>query len=374
MLGALKYNKILLLFLLGFQSSIPQKSCEIIHDVSILHPGISLTDKIQKKLIEDNCASDKKVTFYMDVESVVCGDKQCSIDIVRIFWNELGFFQKIELRSGVDLEKAEGKNFTKEDYIKLNEILSDKNAPLKAIYKEDVTKSQTSEGVDALSGATIALDTKSYVKGAVWTCYTLWHWVNSDICNQIRTITAKSKKTAQLYSYIQSDQLSNKIFGLEQIIKRNEYHQKTVDLVVDQLENNNYLLHKFILEYAENTPDSIYYSIAKAALETKNDQLKLLFLISLRTTNKKASIEFYNELGKHLINWQDSYQNTHELFKLFERKNYYSTTIKDNSILLLSSPNFIISRSAYWFLKKQKLSKKEQEKLEAYKNLHKNRL
>ena len=129
--------------------------------------------QVKIKAKEKEGAADQ---FYMDVKTVVCGDSQCRIDTVRIFWDELGMYDRLVLPKGIQLEKAEGEHFDQADYKKLDAILADKNCSLKEVYKEEVVGTEATEGVDGISGATIILNNKDYVKGAVWTCYTLWHW------------------------------------------------------------------------------------------------------------------------------------------------------------------------------------------------------
>ena len=67
----------------------------------------------------------------MYVETVVCGDSQCKIDTVKIYWNALGYYDRLVVPFGVELEKAEGKKFDSKDYEKLNTILSNKKLQFK---------------------------------------------------------------------------------------------------------------------------------------------------------------------------------------------------------------------------------------------------
>ena len=326
---------------------------------------MSRTANIEKVLFESKCTLGKDPQFYMDVESVVCGDSQCRIDTLRIFWNELGFYTGLTLPAGVQLEKAKGASFTELDYQKLDSILSDRKSGLKDVYKEEVTGSETSEGADALSGATIILDKKSYVKGAVWTSYTLWHWANGDINGIIRNITGDVKSVAELREYLTGDDYEQKIFALQQLTRRKVFDNETFQLIIDQATIDERELLKLILDYIEKAPSKQYYPSIEQVLTTSSSKGRLLSLNSLLKTTLVPPKAYFALLIRQL-GTSVNYQEIQLVLQILNQKNVISPDIVDQLLPMLEHDNFIIARSVYWFLQDKQLTDFVKNRLETF--------
>ena len=365
MLQLANYYYFLALFILWPVPKEPVQHCKVAHKISIKHPGISLTANIEKVLFESKCTLGKDPQFYMDVESVVCGDSQCRIDTLRIFWNELGFYTGLTLPAGVQLEKAKGASFTELDYQKLDSILSDRKSGLKDVYKEEVTGSETSEGADALSGATIILDKKSYVKGAVWTCYTLWHWANGDINGIIRNITGDVKSVAELREYLTGDDYEQKIFALQQLTRRKVFDNETFQLIIDQATIDERELLKLILDYIEKAPSKQYYPSIEQVLTTSSSKGRLLSLNSLLKTTLVPPKAYFARLIRQL-GTSVNYQEIQLVLQILNQKNIISPDIVDQLLPMLEHDNFIIARSVYWFLQDKQLTDFVKNRLETF--------
>jgi hypothetical protein len=354
---------------LFFGWSIPEKAvvCETNYVVEVLHPGIDMVETVDKTLVRSTCSLIEPAEFYMDVESVVCGDLQCRIDIIRIYWDELGFYKRIKLPNGVELEKAEGASFSQVDYKKMDSILSDRNSSLKDVQKYEVTGSETSEGVDALAGATIALDTKSYVKGAVWTCYTLWHWVNGNITTTIRDITGESMTLNALVNDLQENSMTKKIFALEQLIRLNFHESKVTNAVLQLKFEENLKLQKLIIDYIEQLPSVDYFEAIECLLKGENEKISVLALQSLLNTSKEPSEDFLNTLSKQLVS-SNSFQQIDLFIRILEIKELVSPSINKHMLTILMQSDFILARRVYWFLSKQELSKQNKNQLQFFYN------
>lgn len=371
-MGLFKPYLLIPLILFGYNFQRTELTCETRHVVKVLHPGISRSDPIRKTLVQSKCNPEEPV-FYMDVESVVCGDAQCRIDTVRIIWNELGFYKRIELANGISLEKAKGAPFTQTDYQKLDNILSNAESGLKNIYKEDVTGSETSEGVDALSGATIALDGDAYVKGAVWTCYTLWHWVNGDITKTIRDLTGDGLSVDSLQSYLKERTFNYRVFAVEQLSRRKIHDSKTVKAILQVAPVENYALQKLIVGYLEKLPDIPYLEAIERLLKIDNEKLSLLALRSLSVSDRQIPIPYYDRLGKLTLGG-DSYQTIDLYLKLLNNEKIVSNAVSAEIVRLLDNQDFLIARRAYWFLSKQKLTEINKVKCSSFYEKNSNRL
>ncbi|MEM6770624.1 MAG: hypothetical protein AAF597_08585, partial [Bacteroidota bacterium] len=73
---------------------------EVYHDVAVIHPGVDVATPVTCRLVEVRNASGHPTEFYLDVPSVVCGDSQCRVDTVRIFWNAFGDYERLLLPFG----------------------------------------------------------------------------------------------------------------------------------------------------------------------------------------------------------------------------------------------------------------------------------
>lgn len=359
-----KFHIAFVLFFFGWSTPKTGLTCETRYEIKILHPGIDLTEPVDKTLVRTNCALGESTSFYMDVESVVCGDSQCRIDIVRIYWDELGFYKRLELPRDVELEKAEGASFSDADYQKLDSILADGNSSLKYAQKYEVTGSETSEGVDALSGATIALDTKSYVKGAVWTCYTMWHWVNGEVRTKIRNISGANMSTTKLMNYLAEESIAKKIFSLEQLILNNKQEVPMNETFLEQANNENHEVQKLLIKYVERLPAEEYFSAIDKFLLNQNQALRLLSLRSLLESKMEAPNSYFAKLSMEIGNWE--FQEVSIFLDILKQKKATSQKATEQILSLLYSKKFIIARRAYWFLSKQELAIPEKNKLQAF--------
>lgn len=191
-----KINKYILVFLcLGFVNVMQSKTTNektITHKLEVFHKGLSDSGTTSLLLHQVQNALKHPDYFYANVESVVCGSKVCEIVSVKLFWDALGRFTHYKLANGVNLEKEDGDLFLKEDHQKLHSILRNPTSSLKNLYSGELVEKVEDNALDALSGATINIGEAEVIKGAIWTCYTLWHWANGDVVPYIRKTTAKN--------------------------------------------------------------------------------------------------------------------------------------------------------------------------------------
>ena len=329
---------------------------EVIHQLRVLHPGVSLTKKVPCKLIEVQNPAGYAEAYYMDVQSVFCDDHQCKIVPVRIYWDVLGFYDRFELKPGIELEKAEGKAFTSADYKKLQIILSDKKSPLRDVYEDEIVENgQNNTDVDAMTGATVAIADDAVVKGAAWTCYTLWYWANGEIFQMMRQITANECTEKNLIAYLTtSNNERAENFGLEQLARRDIYHDVAVNAVLMQAESKPTLVRP-ALQYLEKASATTYFPALLQLFKVANNDDRLLYLRSLLATNKEAPPDYFDWFSHQLLNFK-SYQEVQLLFTLINKKDPNSTEAVKLAAELLKNDNLLVARSAYWFLKDKALN------------------
>ncbi len=342
---------------------------EIKHQIKVIHKGISLTEHTECILVELQDEEGKPQEFYMDVESVVCGDKQCRVDLVRIYWDKFGRYDRLELPEGIELEKAGGEFFSAIDYDKLNTILKDKNSPLQDVYKSEIVGTIASEGIDAMTGATILVERSAYVQGAVWTCYSLWHWAHSEAKKIIRNITGDAYSISELQYLLQQN--NHQHFAIEQLTRRKDFSKRTNELMLRAIEVNTELL-KPSLPYWENAPKLIYLNAMQQLIPHANKTNRLLCFNAILQTSQNPSPDFFNELN--LPVHKLTYQEIDLFLRILIEKNGITQEGISQLFALLYSNDFLIARRVFWFLKEQKLSKLQEHQINKFHQKWKDKL
>lgn len=342
---------------------------EIVHKIDIIHKGISLTETIECTLVE---AREKETeSFYMDVESVVCGDSLCRVDIVRLYWDKYARFIRLELPGEVELEKAEGKAFTESDYLKLDSVLRNESSPLSDLYTDQIVGTLASEGVDAVSRASVSINKRDYVEGAIWTCYSLWHWVHGDSKEIIRNLTGDATSLPQLKSLLSSTDRDLQYFAIEQLGRRKEYSDEISEFMLASLKDAPDLVGAS-LDYWEGAPDWIYKHAVKRVLVIPDKEIRLLGLSAVfRSRHSLAEIDLQN---LPLSYEQMTYQEVQLLLRILKKYDLSSPGLIENLLPLLDLDDFLIARGVYWYLADQELNKSQEKRLEDFYNKWKKKL
>ncbi|WPR73368.1 hypothetical protein [Algoriphagus sp. NG3] len=336
---------------------------EIAHPIRVIHKGIDLKDPVDCTLMEVRDANNRPAHYYMNVESVVCGDSQCRVDIVKIYWDKFGRFDRLLVPVGVHLEKNEGLSFTGEDYKKLEKILKDENSPLHDLYKSEVVGSMGGEGVDALSGATILVEKSAFVEGAVWTSYSLWHWAHGATKDHIRTITSDSYTISELHSLTQSSDPYVQVFAIEALRAKKEYSLKSIEIILSAVEKDFSLL-KSTLSYWKGAPnESSIYAYSQLLTEAYSPS-RIIILSAILDSDLVFEPTFFENLK--LPSGETTYQEIDLWLKILQKNRVVTEPIQLQLATLLDDPDFLISRRVYWFLKGQSLPSELQGRLDSY--------
>lgn len=141
--------------------------------------------------------------YYREIDQYPCDDKVCYKMELKIYWDIWGNFLKIETEEGKDLTKIGHAAFSEKDYERLHKQLNNPKSGIQYYKLKDLTDEESEEeyySLDAISGATIAAENITYesVKGAVKTCFTLWHIVNGETSEIIRQKTQELNDTDTL--------------------------------------------------------------------------------------------------------------------------------------------------------------------------------
>ncbi len=346
---------------------------KIEHQIYVKHPGEKA--EVPTILTEVQNQVGLPISYYADVESVICLEQVCKVIPVRLFWNNIGEYQKYELAKGKTLEKYEADLFEPQDYVKIHDIMSNPNSPFKDVYIDEiltVSHEIDEDEVDAVSGATaLALDEKDTVPGAALTCYTLWHWANGDIVSKIKQQTGASVSEEELQRFALHENNAYFQIALNEFQRRSLYAKVIIDLILQKVFLDKSLI-RMTMEFFDNTPSETYFYTMERLIEDGEKQQKLAAIQSLSRTSFDIKGTYLDELSSQ-IDTLKSYQEISNFLNLLEAKNYKSKNVVNNVMPLLDA-DFLISRRAYWFLSNAKISSSQKQYYNSFYEKNKDRL
>ncbi|MDU0353777.1 hypothetical protein RS130_07420 [Paraglaciecola aquimarina] len=343
------------------------------HQVSFDHQGNKSEKPIEASLFEVK-ADSTNTEFYMDVNSVFCGENVCKLDKVRMFWDPLGRYKKYELAENVQLEKGNAEDFATEDYKKLDAILHNEQSGLATLYPAElVSQNRSGNAVDALSGATVSIHKQDTVEGAIWTCYTLWHYANGEITQIIRDISGRQKNVSELTALLTSADLSQQIFAIEQLAKKKEFDDETRSKLLDKSLLNQTLLQTPIIDYLEGLPKQQYQQAVLGLLAQDDNALLVKTLESIQEQNLTSSNEMSLALVELLAKAED-FQISNLILTLLTSYSVLSEDVLINLVAILNDQDFLKARGVYWLLSGYPLPQAEQQVLNSFSQTHAERL
>jgi hypothetical protein len=346
---------------------------KIRHTVQVHHP--SNGDYAEEfKLIEVRDDNGLSVSFSMKVKSVICFEAVCKVIPIWIRWNNLGEYESYARVRGAKLEKYEDDFFTKEDYKKLDSILSNIDSPFRDVEPDQIltVPDETHNEVDAVSGATaLELDEKDTVPGAALTCYTLWHWAHGEIISIIRQKFSESCDDHDFNTFLNGDNDDYKYFALEKLTQNKTYSEKLIHSAITQGTEHSALL-KPVITYFEEASNAVYFQ-AIEELFLKGDQKQRILALSSLLSTKKLATDGYFEKWHQYFSELESYQEVSIFLRIIENKNPNSKGIIKYALPMLDK-ELIIARRVYWFLNEQYLDKEQQKIIKKFFKTHKEQL
>jgi hypothetical protein len=179
--------------------------------------------------------------YMANLSGNVCSDSLCRPINIDVYWDLLGNFVDYKVAKGNELTKFDHVELTKEDHHKLHEILSDTNSLLRDYGMNDLVdtsiKVVSQIKVDAVTGATNPTFEGAVVQGAVYTVYTLWHFVNGDIKKAMLEYSKKNVFTdTEIKRLLLSDHKVYKFFLIEYIPdhKVEKFEEELIRLISDK--------------------------------------------------------------------------------------------------------------------------------------------
>jgi hypothetical protein len=157
------------------------------------------------------------IQYEAEINMPVCDDTLCANVILKIYWDLAGNYKSFDTITGFPLTKFDHKKFTTDDYEKLDKILKNRNSMLRILKMEDLVDKSIkvkSETVDAVTGATPATVKKSVIEGAVYSSYSLWHFINGAIKNRLANYTLDIYSESISRQMLLSDNYETQLFAL----------------------------------------------------------------------------------------------------------------------------------------------------------------
>ncbi len=175
------------------------------------------------------------VLYASDISTPVCADGECKLMHIRLYWTLLGEYAGFDTYPKLPLTKHDHDEFRKEDYEKLHKLLADDKSILKRRRLDELVEEpvmRNVNGVDALSGATVAEVKESVVSGALYSCYVAWHLTHGTIRDEIKTHTLSALNANMLIDMLYSTNTDYQLLALEKMDSSQfiEHHLQIVQI------------------------------------------------------------------------------------------------------------------------------------------------
>jgi hypothetical protein len=252
-------------------------SCRTALNYNIDEFSVSNTIKI--------CCNKNHIPFGYEAEinMPVCDDTLCANVVLKFYWDLAGIYKRFDTIPGNPLTKFDHKKFTSSDYLKLDQILKNRNSTLRILKKEDLVDKSVhikATTVDAVTSATPQTIKKAVVEGAVYSSFTLWHFVNGTIRDSMAAFT----------NGIYSEQIARQLLLSE--------NYETQLFALRKWSGADYELHSDLLFQVikQSVPLIRAYSISKTPLPFSNTEKNRQFVALFPILDDYSKSIFLNRI------------------------------------------------------------------------------
>lgn len=318
--------------------------------------------------------------YRLSFTTHVCLDNQCRTVQLTMFWDALGFYQRLEYPVDAPLTKKEHVPFQASDYAKLDQILKERDSVLATCSLNVVVAPPTLDeqaalaaGLDGWSGATPQAVKDAVVDDAAYTSWTLWHWANGQIVSKLQNQTRQRATPAYLQRLLRSRDRRAVDFALRHILAHCPTDGRFVDDVFHVLETSDREHILLALKFLDD-----------AVPDARERYARLIdSFCRLNGTNAPLVLEYFAAQADLPPETRDGlagvldrlpYFQVHLILRLFEAKGFFSETIEAHVVALLEHREFFIARRASEYLAKQTLDAESHRSLEAFRQRHRGRL
>ncbi|MGN6511504.1 MAG: hypothetical protein ACTHLD_18715 [Chitinophaga sp.] len=159
--------------------------------------------------------------FFRNIFTPVCNTGECRPVRINLYWDLLGNYLRYDLPAGEVLTKTDHRDFLENEYGKLQEILAKESSILSELKMEDLVVKGTeniSDSANIRTGATLKTIKSEVIEGAVFTCYTLWHFAHGSTGGQIQRITASLENKKMLHRFLQSHNHHYQYWAMDKVM------------------------------------------------------------------------------------------------------------------------------------------------------------
>lgn len=277
------------------------------------------TDEFSESNSIKICTNTSQIPFGYEasIDMPVCDDTLCANVVLMFYWDLAGNYRHFDTIPGKPLTKFDHKKFISADYLKLDQILKNRNSILRNLKKEelvDKTVKIKAATVDAVTGATPQTIKKSVVDGAVYSSFTLWHFVNGPIKDSMAAFTQSIYSEPIARQLLLSDNYETQLFALKKWTEKDyEIHS---DLLFQVIRQGVPLIRAYAINKAPLPFPQVEKNCQFVALFPSLDEYsKSIFLNRITSEEKPAKIilpllikEFKDFNGKQFKQIEDSYQ------------------------------------------------------------------
>ncbi|EPR65472.1 hypothetical protein [Cyclobacterium qasimii] len=235
---------ILTLILAGFQGNVKLGNKVLIESLE--------TDSLRYDmfLLEDD--NGQPEGYMAEIFTPVCHTNECYPVYVNFYWDLLGNYQKYDVPEGELLTKLDHVPFDVADHDKLQEILSNERSLLKDYKIEELvggTQTAATNGVDAVTGATLKTIKNEVIYGAVYSCYTLWHLAHGDMAAIAKAYTTENYSGEQLLKFLESGHYPYQYWAIEKVLAKGlEKDDKIAAAMLKILQSDNIFLATHLIK------------------------------------------------------------------------------------------------------------------------------
>ncbi|AKP53207.1 hypothetical protein [Cyclobacterium amurskyense] len=366
---AVKQN-LLLIIVVFFIGMVPVSKTGTIQYINDRTLTIEVVD-VEKRLIdfEEEISMDTlyahlsstgaPVFFSRNVVTSVCFDDKCRLLDVILYWNPTGRYLGFELPEEEYLSKHDHEPFTAEEYLRLNELLSDPFLPLGDYsYNEIVMEGSKEEyydsqyevkEIDAVSSATSKFILDYVVEGAAFTTYKLWHLIYGPTNGVIKEWTTENFDSDYITLLLESENLSDILWTLEQLEGKLDQYPKINPLIFDFIKSSEYSLsEKAIQTINPQNLSSQSFQMDLIALFPQMDSGKKKWILDLFKKAPNVHPETKTFFNESILDLEVPLIVL--LLEVYKKQKMYDATSLEKVRLLSNSDNNYLAKKAKQFL------------------------
>ena len=346
----------------------------VVSTVELADPLFPTRPAVPQRVIQYRDKNGFPAGYALRVATEVCIDKKCQPVEVTLYWNALGYYERLECPPGKPLTKKEHVPFAVADYAKLDLILKDRDSILARQSLAFLAKPvENFKGIDALSGATPLTMRESVVENAAYTTWVLWHWANGETAGKLRGLTEQSCTPPYLHHLLRSEDRRCIDFALKYVL---DHHPADAQFLEDVL---------LVMEHGDREHILLALRFVSRAMKDKEQRQARLIAAYGRMKSTSAPLVLDHlaaerDLPRKTLEGLTAgldrlpYFQMHLILRLLEEKKFCSPQTEADVARLLAGNDFFKARRACEYLLKQKLGSETEVKVQAFRERYRDRL